>query len=30
MVGTVVYSTDSETREKLRTLVGAAREVAAL
>ncbi|MFF1691450.1 DNA/RNA helicase domain-containing protein, partial [Streptomyces sp. NPDC058254] len=28
MVGTVVYSTDSETREKLRELVGAERAVA--
>ncbi|MEV4680692.1 DUF2075 domain-containing protein [Streptomyces kurssanovii] len=30
MVGTVVYSTDPETREKLRELVGAEREVAAV
>lgn len=30
MVGTVVYSTDPETREKLRELVGAQREVAAV
>jgi hypothetical protein len=30
MVGTVVYSTDAETREKLRELVGAEREAAAV
>lgn len=30
MVGTVVYSTDPETRDKLRELVGAEREVAAV
>ncbi|MGW1894842.1 DNA/RNA helicase domain-containing protein [Streptomyces sp. NPDC002004] len=30
MVGTVLYSTDPETRDKLRELVGAAREIAAV